>query len=94
MKKGGTVTELAIWDHCVHTQRCKLTPTAWEPLNVKEPPSSQVVLDMVVHSHSSFSQHMLKYTVACFPEHVILQKQEIQHQEKLSSDPHHPKPAH
>lgn len=94
MKKGGTVAEFAIWDHCVHTQRCKLTPTAWEPLNVKEPQSSQVVLDMVVHSHSSLSQHMLKYTVACFPEHGILQKQEIQHQEKLSSDPHHPKPAH
>jgi len=94
MQKGGVIAEFAIWDHCVHTQRCKSTPTAWEPLNVKEPPRSRVLLGMLDPSHSSFSQDMLEYTAACFPEHVILHKRGIQHGEKLSSDPHHPKPPH
>lgn len=69
MRKGGTVAEFAIWEHGVHTQRCKLTPIAWEPLNVTK---FSGCLDMVVYFHSSFSQHMLKYTVACFPKHGIL----------------------
>lgn len=69
MQKGGTVAEFAIWEHCVHTQRCKLTPIARDPLNVKESSKFSGCLGMVVYFHSSFSQHMLKYTVACFPKH-------------------------
>ncbi len=66
MQKGGTVAEFAKWEHCVHTQRCKLTPIARGSTECQR---VQQVLRLFGYGGLLSFEHMLKYTVACFPKH-------------------------
>lgn len=69
---------LTIWDHCVHTQRCKLTPSAREPLQIQTSPEFPGCFVRVVHPHQ-FLQHMVKYGLPKYSrqQHFVVGKNEI-----------------